>query len=39
MLTGKGQGVRDEVLEAVASGAAKVEQFATDHETSKRRAR
>ena len=38
-LTKKGQGVRDEVLEAVASGAHKVERFATDHETSKRRSR
>jgi len=38
-LTKKGQGVRDEVLEAVASGAHEVERFATDHETSKRRAR
>ena len=39
MLTRKGQDVRDEVLEAVASGAHKVERFATDHETSKRRSR
>ena len=38
-LTKKGQGVRDDVLEAVASGAHKVERFATDHTTSKRHAR
>lgn len=30
-LTRKGQGVRDEVLAAVASGAQRVERFATDH--------
>ena len=38
-LTKKGQGVRDEVLETVASGAQKVERFATDHTTSGRHAR
>jgi len=38
-LTKKGQGVRDDVLEAVATGAQKVERFATDHTTSKRHAR
>ncbi len=39
-LTRKGQGVRDDVLEAVASGAQKgaqkVERFAVDHSTPKR---
>ncbi len=35
-LTRKGQGVRDEVLEVVASGAQKVERFAADHTTSGR---
>ncbi len=35
-LTKKGQDVRDEVLEAVASGAQEVERFATDHTTSGR---
>lgn len=34
-LARKGQGVRDEVLEAVVSGAQKVERFAVDHATSK----
>lgn len=38
-LTKKGQGVRDEVLEAVASGAQKVERFAADHTTSGRHTR
>jgi gas vesicle protein len=38
-LTKKGQGVRDEVLEAVATGAQKVERFATEHTTSGRHAR
>ena len=38
-LTRKGQGVRDEVLEVVASGAQKVERFAADHTTSGRLAR
>ena len=40
-VTRKGQGVRDDVLEAVASGAQKgaekVERFAADHSTPKRR--
>ena len=38
-LTAKGQGVRDDVLEAVANGAQKVERFAVDHTTSGRRTR
>lgn len=38
-LNRKGQKVRDEVLEAVASGAQKVERFAADHATSKPPAR
>ena len=38
-LTKKGQGVRNGVLEAVASGAQKVERFAADHATSKRQTR
>lgn len=38
-VTRKGQGVRDEVLEAVASGAHKVERFAADHATPKRHTR
>jgi len=38
-LTRKGQGVRDDVLEVVASGAQKVERFATDHATSGRHVR
>jgi gas vesicle protein len=38
-LTKKGQGVRDDVLEAVASGAQKVEQFAASHSTPGRHVR
>jgi gas vesicle protein len=38
-LTKRGQDVRDDVLEAVASGAQKVERFATDHTTTRRRTR
>lgn len=38
-LSKKGQGVRDDVLEAVASGAQQVERFAADHTTSGRHGR